>query len=183
MEWMRYFRQDSIEALCRVEGSGLLRRAWQMWRQLHGPLGLPSVDRIGPFSQLDFFSSAFCVEAIDGGRDFRFWHIGSALMPHLAQDYTGRPLSEVLGKRSGAEIWRGYRQTHRLGLGHFACFGGAGLAEGICCTEELFLPFRSAAGGKGISDIVVFVERRNCGRNHAAPRPGLPLTLIAPLEA
>lgn len=65
-----------------------------LWASKRGPLRLPRRDDF-PFEELSsWFGHVIITEVVDGGLDFRYRLIGTAITEFLDRDYSGRLVSE-----------------------------------------------------------------------------------------
>jgi hypothetical protein len=74
-----------------------LRLTYEVWQDLRGDRIGPKRDEIAPARLRAVLSSAYTIDVVDGGKDFRFRFAGERIIQFMGRRYAGTLLSEKHG--------------------------------------------------------------------------------------
>lgn len=143
---------DFLTAL--AASCSVIRDSFDFWKSNGWPERLPMRDDLNPFDVPKLMPHMLLLDVLNDPRDYCYRLIGTAIGPHLAQDWTGVRMSEIEHQRQPSQIWDNCdRVVHsmqpRLGRTPYV-----GPHADFLYAEDLILPLGD--GGDGVGKLLVF---------------------------
>ena len=127
--------------------SPLHRKLFQCWLDWRGEYPLPKKSQINPVEiGTRLLPYVIMLEAIEGGEDYKYRLVGTALTSAIDKDFTGQTVANFFAKYDKREVLEGYHQVRQtaepfLDVGDFR-----EKSKEFISYQRLILPFEHDGG-------------------------------------